>query len=228
MPAHPTEEQQEWMLKIAKHCASQHSVSTEDTYQHLWVKWLEAGSTFAGYLDGSERGKAHVLVALTRWATAYARAEQEARAVGQKDRYHYTRDELRALLPFVESPEHWSTLASPAPDDGMFTKQDPALLGTAMAVWADLQHAWGELTPHQRWLLRARFVSPEPVPYSELAEESGVAEATLRKDVERAVGRMQRALGGARRRRVEAQPVAGRHAVSNAAAQSYARRVWDG
>jgi hypothetical protein len=201
----------------------------EDVRQHLHVEWLSASSLFNSYVLANDKGS--ILVSLARWAGDYCQKETEQRDSTRKDQFYYSREQLKALLPYVDTPEHWTSLAAPSVDEGGGrSKSDPAVGGTLMAVYADLRRAWEQLEMVERILLRNRFPQGTPTAYKLLASSlkaQGVTdEADARKRVERALSKMCRTMGGIRRQRGES--AGGRRAVSNATAAAVLSNQYNG
>ena len=199
----------------------------EDVTQTLYLAWYEKYPKIEAYLDMHVDARTALLVKVFRnVALDYCRREanelDKIHRSRSDDAYYYSRKQITDMLPFVENPERWSSLAAHGPKANGKSNADPANGGDILAHYADLRTAWDCLSESDREVLRRKFVLQYE--YAEIADATGSTEAVLRKRVERAVTRMQKRLGQDRRSEVHE----GRRAVSNATAQVMTRRGYDG
>lgn len=221
----PSTEQQGFIRNIASSFSNTNEgIETGDIVQELYVQWYERWPAIQVYVehDDPDQGQALLLRTLQNWALAYCKKEMAARTgMRPDDLYYYSRRQIQKMLPLVESPEAWSSLSVVGEKQ---VGKSPKLANEGndmLAHFADLTYAWDRLTDSQRRLLRDRFAGSE-TPYAELADELGLSESNIRKQVERAITTLQKYMGGAKR----AEPK--RRAMSNATAQVMTREAWNG
>lgn len=192
-------------------------VELDDLVQSLHVKAIELQATkVVDYSQGQ------LIRMLSNWCIDYCEDEVDALYPQSDDRYTYSKGQITALLPFVLTAEHFSTLSSVGERDGSKSTKDPALSGDAMATYADLTRGWDALSRDEKALLAARYIDPDPTPYEVLADDLDATEEAVRKRVERTVKKMQRAMGGGKPKGDQ------KRRQSNAAAQSVTSRQWNG
>lgn len=216
----PDKDEQEIIYNVAQSFRRSYSqIDVDDVYQSLMLRWYERFERFSDYLSLPEEEKRPLLIrTFTNLGIDYCRREVSELAKlhpNTDDFYGYSRVQIQKMLPFVEDLNAWSSLAAGERTPG--AKQDPALGGNMLAHYADLRTAWDVLSGSDRSLLRLKFV--EGLEYVEIEEKTGLSEANGRKRVERAVSKMQKAMGC---------DVRGRKAMSNAAAQVATRRGYEG
>lgn len=192
-------------------------VEYDDIVQTLHVKALEVDRHKVVSYE-----KPQLIRMLSNWCVDYCEEELDALFPDQDDRYTYSKGQITALLPFVLTAEHFSTLSAVGEKGEGKSNRDPALSGDALATYADLTRGWDALSRDEKALLAARYIDPDPTPYEVLADDLEVSEDAVRKRVERAIRKMQRAMGGGKpkgdTKRVQ----------SNAAAQATVSRQWEG
>lgn len=201
-------------------------VPVEDIIQNCYLLWYENWKWLERYVldEDQNRGKANLVRSITNWCATYCSTETDA-ILGESDATRYPRKVLTELLPFVLSPEAFSTLAVVRDPNEVRSKSDPALGGDALASYADLTRAFGMVSDEHKSMIVRRFVMGQP--YEEIAHDLDVDESTARKRVSRSVSAVQRKMGQVARAR-EPEPSQGRRAMSNAAAQSMTGRQWAG
>ena len=220
-------------------CYSQ--IDPRDIKQHLYLMWYEQAKYVARYLSDKdpERGKAKLLRAMSNWAASFCAAERAAAQGYQpEDVFHYSTKQLRSLLPLLAEPTSWTTLAVRPSDGGRQCSAPLAERGDELAVLADLEAGLGKLSDEDRELLIIRFIETGVgdavtgeeedivhVVYEDICDLYGVTPDAARKRISRAVGRLQKKLGGPKLLYVD-HP--GRRATSNAAAQVQTRQNWTG
>lgn len=228
-----------YINNIAKSFAWKYHIDEDDIRQTLIVWWLSKYDRINRYVmdEDTERGKAHILTTLTNVASGYCRKESATQhATVADDVFLYSSKHIQSMLPFIETPERWTGFAKGDTErtEGS-VKGDPATGGNALAAYADMRVAWASLTEVDRDVLRARFQPSCEVPYAVIAEEFQVDEALVRKRVGRALSRMQRRLGGSRRKHrrvgesVDFEDAhVGRTVVGNSQAQAMVANQWGG
>ena len=207
-------------------------VDKQDIEQHLVEMFLIRYPKLVGYLDDEDvaRGRAYFLRSMMNFATVFCRRERASEIVqNPEDLFLYTKSHIKGLLPFVNTMERWAGLESHGDRAAGSNKADPATGGNTLAAYGDLRRAWAKLEDEDREILGNRFHSTGEIPYSMIAEDMGLDEVIIRKRVERAVGRMQRLMGGVprqmRRNRVDPDR---RKVRTNAHANSILRNQWGG
>lgn len=199
----------------ASFSASYPEVDRDDIRQELFLKLLE--------LPDSEYETAQVVQSLTNAAINYCEREVRVLYPASSDQYYYSRDQIKELLPYVHHAERWSSFAKIGEQGQGRSNRDPAEGGDALAVYADVRRGWEALSAHERAILTHRYIEPSPTPYDALAALLDVSEEAARKQVSRAVGRMQRAMGGRKHK-----PAQTRKVLTNAAAQSITSHQYGG
>ena len=215
-------------------------VSVEDVRQELWCKWLEKNQYIVSYItdEDRERGERKLRRAVDNWAADYCLAET-AHINGYKaeDVYFYSRPQLRAMLSMLSEPTVWTALAVGPEQEGRVHPRPAAERGDEMAVLADLHRVCKRLRDDDREVLKIRFVDTgvgDPktgeeeqavfLAYEEICDLYGCSPATARSRVSRAVGRMQKLLGG-----TKSVPIASlQHKPNGCAGQRMAARDWNG
>ena len=192
-------------------------VDYDDVLQTLHLNALELKSDLvAGYNQGQ------LIRMLSNWCVDYCEGEVDALYLNSDDRYAYSKAQITGLLPFVLTADHFGSLSKHGERGEGKSNVDPALSGDALATYADLMTGWDALSRDEKALLGARYIDPDPVPYEALADALGIEEPAVRKRTERAVRKMQRAMGGSAGKGNHRKP------RSNAAAQSAVSKQWDG
>lgn len=213
------------MDNVAHQWAMASGGDVEDLKSNLMLLWFEKFDRLEPYLAIEDAEVTTRILARTfqRWCSKYTKVEakQSGRDPRSEDAYYYSRKMIQLMLPYVEDPRAWSSLAAAGEQHEVKAKQPANTAGNLLAHFADLTAAWDRLTPEERQLLRLRYV--HNTPYVELAEELGHDEPMLRKRVERALSRMQKFMGSQVRK-----GELPRKAMSNAQAQVMTRRNFNG
>jgi len=237
-----TEETLEYLTSLVAAYARRYPlVDADDIRQHIYLMWLEQAKYVRQYLEheDSELGMKKLGRAMSNWAYQYCVGETAAvNGYKPEDVFHYSRKQLRSLLPLLAEIESWTTLAVRPSDGGRQCSAPLAERGDELAVLADLEAGLGKLSNEDRELLTIRFIETGVgdavtgeeedvvhVVYEDICDLYGVTPDAARKRISRAVGRLQKKLGGPRLLYVD-HP--GRRATSNAAAQVQTRQNWAG
>jgi len=216
-------------------------VDARDLRQHIYLMWLEKTEKVRERL--AEKDEEIRIIKLVRlmsgWAADYCRGETAAiRGYRPEDVYHYSRPQLRELLPLLAYPSAWTSLAAKGDDGSRQCGAPLAECGDALAVLADLSAGFANLNDRDHDLLCMRFIetgigkpkTPEEkeivhVVYEEIREYYGFkTPAAARSKVAKAVTRLLTLMGGPRAKDVNPR----RHSMSNAAAQVQTRQDWTG
>ena len=226
---------------IAAYARSYSLVDGQDLRQHLYLTWLEKPDkvlTAFAKDENPEEGPSAVMRLLSGWAADYCRGETAAiRGYCPEDVFHYTRKQIRALLPMLAYPTAWTSLAVRASDEGRQCGAPLAERADELAVLADLNAGLAKLSDKDRNILFIRFIetgvgdaltedeeATVHVAYEDICDLYDIGPETVRKAVTRSVTRLLKKMGGPRTLNVHP----GRHALSNAAAQVRTRTAWDG
>lgn len=231
--APPTKAQRDIIRNIATSFhRTNHQVPAEDIRQQLYLQWFEQWPQIQQYATSPD-GKPRLIKTLQNWAGRYCRQEKAQQAgYDPRDQYHYSTGQIEQMLPLVESPASWSSLATPEHERaGGKNVADPALGNDALARYADLTSGWHRLSEQQRMILRARYFGDTPEPYEVLGARIGRSVETTAVYRQRAVEKLQRLMNGEYVKR-QPPPVVrahgGRHAISNAHAVAITSRDWGG
>lgn len=164
-----------------------------DMGQHVLLRWLENQRTVKRYLAEGEAGVNPLTSCLYKWASEFGRAEAEARGE-EADQWVYSVEQIREMIPYVDTPEAWSTMVQLGPEPEVDRRKTKIVSheGNGLAFYADLRRGWDALTEEQRDLLRLRCCGAG---WEETAQAMGATEAACRQRVRRAERRMQRVMG---------------------------------
>ena len=218
----PTDEERAILCNIAKSFSKSYSViDADDIFQTMALKWYTKFSSFAPYLEMPDDDRIPLLIrTFQTWGIQYCRSElAEFRKLHPQpdDFYFYSRDQIRAMLPFVEDPVTWSSFSRTQEEGERRNRIDPALGNNALAHYSDLRIAWDGLLAAERSVLRSRYI--DNLDYPEVAQRHQITEAYARKRVERGISHLQKAMGCETR---------SRKVLSNATAQVVTRREYEG
>lgn len=199
------------------------TVDTVDLIQDLCLWWHGKATWIAKQLEqDEEKGVYTVTRALTNQARGICwQAKIDASGCERSDLYFYSTGTLREILPDVFERSSWLDQTGPA-EAGSRRRSKPASEGSErLASLVDVAAAVARLRKADRELLLLAYglgLSDE-----EIAGRVGVVANTVKQRVHRAMGRLQRELGGSR----PDWPHHGRRAMSNAAASALTRRDWE-
>lgn len=225
---------------IAAYARSYSLINPQDIRQCLYLTWLEKPNKVIRALakEDPEEGPTALMRLLSGWAADYCRGETAAiRGYCPEDVYHYSRKQLRALLPMLGYTLAWTNLAVKESDGGRQCGAPLAERGDELAVLADLSAGFDKLSESDRELLSIRFIESGVadahtdeeedvihIAHEDICDLYGITPDAARKRVSRAVSRLLKAMGGPRTLNVNT----GRRSMSNAAAQVATRQDWSG
>lgn len=153
--------------------------------------------------DDKRRGQRMLTAAMRNAAKKYAREERAAQyGYDLEDEAFYSKRMLKGdgqkpgLLHFVFNKENWP---KPPPSDGAGRgKGDPAEGNGWLTMMCDVHKAIESLSEDDRALVTEHFLFGQT--YEQLGVLLGCSKATVAKRMDRAVGRVQEFLGGAKPR----------------------------
>ena len=206
------------MVNVAKsHAYGNKRVEQEDLEAYLLLCWCEDFEQVSGHTSDVP----YMLGVFRHWSLDFVKGvDRVTNARG--DKCYYSEEQIKNLLPSIESPEDWANVAAATVTDGVRSKADPAHGNTALAVYADMRKAWEGLSRSDRDLLRERHILGQSA--AEIAARSGQKRTTVTERVAAALERMQELLGGK-----PGQPDGvGRRVMSNARAQVLTRTEYAG
>lgn len=212
-------EYQNMVAQVATELKRQYPmVDRDDISQELWV-WLASNPEKIEEWGEGKQAERKVATSLRRAGRGYCIREKSALTGYElEDLYFYSTGQLRELLPVVMDRALW-TDASPGVDAGHITGGgDPAHGNTRLAMLCDVRSSLEAVSEADKELLFTIFGLQ--VPEEIHALECGVTEETLRKRVQRALQRLQRALGGPK---PPPEYLGSRKVLSNAQAQAQTR-----
>lgn len=134
------------------------------------------------------------------------------------DEVFYSLDVLREILPDAYEPEGWFRVTGPPAEAPIARTADPALGGDAIASYVDVRKALAGLPERDQEVLELKYRQGDSTKAIALALGISVTAATNR--VERALGRLRKALGGARPITDAPEYIGSRRVISNATAQA--------
>lgn len=205
------------------------TADTDDLTQVGLVWAIEHPKKFREYVDANQWG-----IVQKAMFNAQSRVARKDRAkysgYSLEDDVFYSKRMLKGdgkkpgLLHYVFDREAW--VKAPASDGPSRSGGDPAEGGNWVTLMADVDRAVKTLTDSDRWLLTEHYLFE--VTYEAVGRRLGVSKTTVAKYVDRAVARVQEALGGARPRedpveedwRSEPVYVGTRRAITNAHARA--------
>lgn len=216
-------------LSAARSVKRRYPTSDVDDLVQMGLVWcIEHPKKFREYVDADKWWV--VQKAMFNYMSVYARKER-ARYYGYnlEDDVFYSKRMLKGdgnkpgLLDYVFDREAW---LKPPPSDAPRSGGDPAEGNGWLTTMVDLAKACDTLSADDRRLLREHYMFGQT--YEEIGRRLGVAKVTVAKYVDRAVTRLQDALGGAKPRedppedewRSEPVYVGSRRAISNAHARA--------
>lgn len=192
-----------------------------DDFKQEFVCWLlDHEELVAEWMDPEvdERESSKFLGKCLRNEARDYLTDIKAQALGYErhDVYHYSKNEVKALLPAMFDPEKWH---EPPASDGRSTKA-PAEGGNWIATLADVAQAYEKLGQDDQallaWFHRDGWMNKM------VAQVYDVSEAVASYRHHRALKRLVDHLGGERPSpsRSSSDPWRGRHAVSNSTARA--------
>lgn len=217
-------------LSAARAVKRRYPTADTDDLTQVGLMWcIEHPRKFREYVDNFEDRKLYK--ALYNYMSNYARSERaKYHGYSLEDEVFYSKRMLKGdgrrpgLLHYVFDRSSWES--PPAPDGAGRRTGDPAEGGNWLALMCDVDRAVQTLSSDDRTLLTEHFLFE--VTYEALGRRIGVSKTTAAKYVDRAVARVQDALGGSRPRqdppeedwRQEPVYVGGRRAITNAHARA--------
>ena len=206
------------MSNVAKSYAYANArVEREDLEAHLLLCWCDDFEQVSGHAEDVP----YMLGVFRHWSLDFVK-DLDRVTNARADKCYYSEEQIKNLLPSIESPEDWANVAAATVSDGVRSKADPAHGNTALAVYADMRKAWLGLSRQDRDLLRERYVLGRSA--AEMAARAGRERTSMTHRVSAALERMQEALGGK-----PGQPDGvGRRVMSNARAQVLTRTEYAG
>ena len=206
------------MSNVAKaHAYCNRKVEVEDLEAHLLLCWCRDFDQISGHTHDTP----YMLGVFRHWSLDFVKdIDRVTNARG--DKCYYSEEQIKGLLPSIESPEDWANVAAATVSDGVRSRVDPAHGNTALAVYADMRKAWEGLSRSDRDLLRERHILGQSA--AEIAARSGQKRTTVTERVAAALERMQELLGG----KPGQSDGVGRRVMSNARAQVLTRTEYAG
>lgn len=217
-------------LSAARAVKRRYPTADTDDLTQVGLMWcIEHPRKFREYVDNFEDRKLYR--ALFNFMSVYARAERaKYHGYSLEDDVFYSKRMLKGdgkkpgLLHYVFDRSAW--LSPPASDGGRRGAGDPAEGGNWQALMCDVSKAVDGLPADDRALLMEHYLFE--VTYEAVGRRLGVSKTTVAKYIDRAVARLQDALGGARPRedppeedwRQEPAYVGSRRAITNAHARA--------
>lgn len=216
-------------LNSARAVKRRYPTADVDDLTQMGLVWcIEHPRKFREYADA---GKWWVVQkAMFNYQSGYARKER-AQYFGYslEDDVFYSKRMLKGdggkpgLLDFVFDRAAWP---KPPPSDAPRAGGDPAEGNGWLATMCDVSKAVDGLSNDDQVLLKEHYMFGET--YEQIGRRLGVAKVTVAKYVDRAVGRLQEALGGSKPRedppeddwRTEPAYVGARRAITNAHARA--------
>ena len=197
--------------------------ATHEDFQQEFIAWMLDHEAFcAEFIEehGQEAFDKYLTRCLQNEGKDYMR-DVKAQALGyhRDDEYFYAENELKkSLLPSMFDKSKW---LEPPQSEGRSTKA-PAEGGNWIATLADVAQAYEKLDLDDQNLLRN--FHQHGMRNMDLAKAHGVTDATMSYRHDRAIKRLQKALGG-EKPRPEREATwdtrwRGRHAVSNSQARA--------
>lgn len=167
-----------------------------DLEQEAWVWVLKRTKEVRELLtlDDEEESIRLLVYRMSLGVKAWAEVEKGA-ALGYDpdDVFFYTTRELGVLVGVMFDRDQW--LKAPVTEaDGPSNRQDPAVGGNWVATLTDVSRAYDRLPDEERqllfWYYKVEFTQEE------ISEMLGVAQKTVSRRIERALGRLHEELGG--------------------------------
>lgn len=213
----------------------------EDLQQEALMWCITHPGKLKTYLedDDKRRGERMLTASMRNQAKKWAREERAAHfGYDLDDEAFYSKRMLKGdgnkpgLLHFVFDNRNWP---KPPPSDGASRgKGDPAEGNGWLTMMVDVHKAIESLSEDDRSIVTEHFLFG--LSYEQLGQRMGCAKATVAKRMDRAVGRVQDFLGGAKPRddapeddwenQREPEYVGTRRAVSNAQARAITANNW--
>lgn len=168
--------------------------SKDDTNSTLWVWILENKNTVTDLVRNGDRGKASLYHLMKRAANQHLKNEDQiAYAYSPEDVFTYSLDVVKELLKDVFEYEDWQPFGSSG--DGQPRRKAQANeTGNRVAMLADLKVAIEKLDADQAELIRLTYQHHWTAEM--IGSELDISPEAAKKRVQRAVGAVQRRLGG--------------------------------
>lgn len=169
-------------------------ISRDDTEQNIWLWVIKNKRSVSKLMRDNESWEPMVRATITRVANSDAFIEDAAvNGYSTDDAFFYTTKAIKKLLPDSFDHEDWQSFASKA--DGLPKSKGLANeTGDRMAMLADIRNAMKNLSDDQYNLIV--WVYKYGWTYTALGAELGISGTAAKSRVERAVGALQKALGG--------------------------------
>lgn len=198
-------------------------VDRDDLAGEMWLWMVEHQDKVESWAEDEKYGERKLARSIRRVAVSYALAEKAERAgYDVEDLFFYSTALLRDLLAQVFEYDLWID-APTATDTGKLSRTSaPDEGNNRLAMLIDIKDALPKMREDDRTLLWTQFGMK--LDDQEHALMLGITEEALRMRVSRALGRLQRKLGGAR---PDVQWVGTRRVISNAQAQALTRSAME-
>lgn len=183
---------QELIASVANALKRQYrEVDLADIRQELYLYWVEHHRMAEKYLSDEEEGK--LTRALQNAGRVYCLREHAYRhRYDASDIYLYSTAVIRETLPFIWDIEDW--MYAPETDSEVRSNQDPAFGGNRIASLGDVARAFEVLEVDDRQVIRLAY--EDGLSDVELGVELEISTDAAKKRLERAIKRLQKALGG--------------------------------
>lgn len=199
-------------------------ISEDDTEQAVWLYVLQKKSAMERLLR-QESWEAKLRATITKVAHTHCQKEEGAvNGYSTEDTFDYSIQVLRTLLPDVFDYEDWQP--SPGGDGQPKSKGQANETGDRLAMLVDVKAALERLPEDQYnslvWVYKYHWS------HAELGEELDITPEAAKMRLHRALGALQRALGGKSLADMR-RGFTGRHrAFGQAEAQAITNRDWNG
>lgn len=198
-----------------------HGVDSGDFHNELVIWLIENEATVSEWLETMEPAEfdKYLAACLRNQSKDYG-LDIKAQATGyeRSDLYFYSKGELKELLASVFKEEKWH---EPPQSEGR-TNKSQAEGNNWVATLSDVSRAIGTLHEDDQSILYA--LHKDGYSNTLLAESMDVSEANMSYRYDRAITRLQKALGGSapdmREQQEKRDPWRGRHAVGNSTARA--------
>lgn len=200
-------------------------VSLDDTEQAIWLFVLQKRGSLERLLK-QESWEAKLRATMTRVAHTHCLKEEGAvNGYSSEDTFDYSIDVIKVLLPDVFDHEDWQSFATFG-DGQPKSKGQANMTGDRTAMLVDVSKALKALPEEQYntlvWAYKYHWT------HHDLAAELDISSEAARKRVERALGALQRTLGGKSPADMR-RGFSGRHKrFANTEAQHTTERDWNG
>jgi RNA polymerase sigma factor (sigma-70 family) len=200
-----------------------HVVDVNDVASELWLYLFRRWEWVLELIEerGAKRAAGKLKMRLTDVARGFCVDEHNKRyGIARDDLAWYTTGQVADLLNAALDLDQWVKGSPEKRGAERSAPSRPSEHGTRMAMLADVAHAYSKLSDDDQEILHLRYVDGLDNPSSGRALD--ISTEAAEKRTERALRRLVDKLGGN-------PPIwpAGRHSVSNAAAQARVRKAYD-